>query len=49
MTASEYIRQSIIAQLKADSIELIAERSWSGVLRPDRNRAAAGDPLNSGS
>ena len=33
MTASEYIRQSIIAQLKADSIELIAERRRSGVLR----------------
>ena len=35
MTASEYIRQSIVAQLKADSIELIAERRRSGVLRAE--------------
>ena len=35
MTASEYVRQCIIARLKADSIELVAELRRSDILQAD--------------
>jgi len=44
MTASQYIRESIIAQLKVDSIDLAAELRRSGMLPAgvDSNRSRKG-------